>query len=107
MKRSLVTATLVALALTAATVASAGTVRQERREARQNARIAQGVRSGQLTRHETARLLAGQAHVDRLEARARANDGRIGPRERARIERAQDRQSRVIHRLKHNRRVAA
>lgn len=104
MKRSLVIA-LLALAL-AATAASAGTVRQECREARQHARIAQGVRSGQLTRAETARLLAGQARIDRMQIRARAGDGRIGPRERARIERAQDRQSRVIRRLKHNGRGA-
>ncbi len=106
MKRSLVVVLIAALAATFATTAFAGTVRQERREARQSARIAQGVRSGALTRAETARLLRGQAHVDRLQARARANDGHIGPRERARIEQVQDRQSRVIRRLKHNGRVA-
>ncbi len=106
MKRMLVILVLAAIAAGSATSALAGTVRQERREARQTARIAQGARCGQLTRGETARLLRGQARVDRMEARALANDGRIGPRERARIERAQDRQSRVIHRLRHNRRGA-
>jgi hypothetical protein len=98
---------LVAAALAAlSTAASAGTVRQERREARQEARIAHGLRSGALTRGEAARLMRGQARIDRMQLRARANDGVIGPRERARIERAQDRQSRAIWRLEHNRRVA-
>jgi hypothetical protein len=42
--------------------------------------------------------------VDRLERRA-AFDGVVTPRERFRMERAQDRQSHRIARLKHNRRV--
>ena len=91
------------LALLAATTASAGTAtpRIERREARQQARIHQGVRSGELTRGEARRLEMGQRHVDRMEDRAKA-DGRVTPRERVRISRAQNRQSRHIARLKHN-----
>jgi hypothetical protein len=106
MKRT-VSLLLIAAALAAfATASYAGTVREERREANQQARIAQGARSGALTPRETARLERGQAHVDRMEARAKANDGKIGPVERNRIERAQNRQSRRIHRLKHNARVS-
>jgi hypothetical protein len=51
------------------------------------------------------RLRAGQRHVDRLERRAEWN-GVVTPRERLRMDRAQDRQSRRIWRLKHNRREA-
>ena len=84
-----------------ASAAMAGTPRIDRREARQHVRIAQGRCSGQLTRAELWRLRGGQRQVRRMERRASA-DGVFGPRERWRIERAQDRQSRSIYRLKHN-----
>ncbi|MCC6350381.1 MAG: hypothetical protein IT347_12410 [Candidatus Eisenbacteria bacterium] len=86
-----------------ATIASAGTAtpRVDRREARQTARIHQGVRSGELTRGEARSLRAGQRHVHRIERRAKA-DGNVSARERAHLNRAQNRQSRHIHRLKHN-----
>jgi hypothetical protein len=60
--------------------------------------------SGQLTRGERARLNAGQRHVYRMERRA-GRDGVFTRHERMRIERAEDRQSRRIYRLKHNRRM--
>ena len=94
------TLTLAALAATMA-FAQTATPRIERREARQDARIHQGVRSGELTPGEAARLRAGQRHVDRMEGRAKA-DGVVTPRERARIGRAQNNESRRIYRLKHN-----
>jgi hypothetical protein len=84
--------------------ASAGTARMDDREHRQHDRIAQGVRSGDLTRAEARRLRRGQRRVHRMEGRA-MEDGRVSPRERRRIEEAQDRQSRAIHRLRHNRRA--
>ena len=94
------------IAALTATMASAqpgqtATPRIDRREARQDARIHQGVRSGELTRGEAARLRAGQRHVDRMDSRAKA-DGVVTPRERARIGRAQNIESRRIHRLKHD-----
>lgn len=103
MKRT-VTLLLTAAALAAfASIAFAGpnTPRADRREARQAARIHQGVASGQLTPAEAARLRAGQRHIHRMERRAKA-DGHVSVRERARLERAQDQQSRAIARLKHN-----
>lgn len=98
---------VAAIAALTAVTAQAGTLtpRVERRELRQHARIQQGVRSGELTRGEASRLRAGQRHVDRLERRAAFNDV-VTPRERARMDRAQDHQSRRIWRLKHNRREA-
>ena len=96
---------LTVLSLAAfASIAAAGTARIDRREVRQKNRIDQGVASGQLTVRETARLDAGQAHVERMEARAKA-DGVVGPGERSRIRQAQRHESRTIHRLKHNARV--
>jgi hypothetical protein len=106
MKRLVTLILFAALTVVSVNVASAdvSTPRVDRREARQHARIHQGVRSGELTRGEAMRLRAGQGHVRRMERRA-VSDGRVGPRERARLERAQDRQSRRIYRLKHNARV--
>ncbi len=94
------TLTLAALTATMASAQTA-TLRIDRREARQDARIHQGVCGGELTRGEAARLRAGQRHVGRMESRAKA-DGVVTPRERARIGRAQNIESRRIHRLEHN-----
>jgi uncharacterized membrane protein YebE (DUF533 family) len=109
MKRKLIT--LVALAATLALCAVAAhaegtaTPVAKHRQVRQQRRIAQGVKSGQLTPHETARLEHGQAHVARVEARAKA-DGNVTPAERAHIQHAQNVQSRRIYRAKHNQRTA-
>ena len=94
---------VAAAAALAAPVARADTFtpRVDRREMRQHARIQQGVRSGGLTRGEAARLRAGQRHVHRMEARDK-RDGIVTPRERIQLNRAQNRQSRHIARLKHN-----
>ena len=90
-------------ALTAATAdAQTLTPRVDRREARQHARIRQGVRSGELTPREAARLRAGQVHVRRMEHRAKS-DGVVTLGERVRLNRAQNR--RIAH-LKHNRRAS-
>ena len=88
-------------AVAAVASAQTATPRIDRREARQHARIHEGVRSGELTRGEAGRLRAGERHVDRMETRAK-DDGVVTPRERARIGRAQNRESRRIYRLKHN-----
>ena len=103
MKRILRVLVLATLLTTTAGLASASTAtpRVDRREARQHARIRQGVASGRLTPGETARLRTGQHHVRAMERRAKA-DGVVMPGERARIARAQNRQSRQIFRLKHN-----
>jgi len=85
-------------------VAQPVTPRVDRREARQHARIQQGVKSGELTPGEAMKLRAGQQHVKRVERRAKA-DGVVTPGERRQLNRTQNRQSRRIYRLKHNDRV--
>ncbi len=103
MKRITMIILAVALMVSVAGVAAAQTCprQSERRAMRQELRIRQGVRSGQLTRRETVRLRQGQRHIRSMELRARA-DGRVGPRERVRMHRALDRQRARIWRLKHN-----
>lgn len=71
------------------------------RNAIQEARISQGLKSGSLSEQEAARLERGQAHVERKEARAGA-DGRVGAVEEHSIQRTENRQSRRIFRKKHN-----
>jgi hypothetical protein len=72
------------------------------REHRQERRIAQGVRSGELTRREAARLQAEQARLRVYEAFARRSGGELTARERARLQHALNRTSRDIYRQKHD-----
>ena len=98
--------TLIAL-LTLASAAAfaqtpgANTPRVDQREARQQARIAQGAASGSLTAHETQRLEKEQAHIDTAEAKAKA-DGTVTAKERRRLAAMQDGANRDIRRKKHN-----
>src|SRR5213596_1537851 len=71
------------------------------RNVNQQQRIEQGIQSGQLTNREAGKLERGQARVDRAEARAGA-DGRVGPNEQRRIQKAENRQSKRIYREKHD-----
>ncbi len=71
------------------------------RNANQQARINQGIRSGQLTNREAGSLERGQAHVDRSEANA-ARNGNINAREQARTQGKQNHQSGRVYRKKHN-----
>jgi hypothetical protein len=72
------------------------------REHRQRERIRAGVQDGSLTRPEAHRLGRQQVRIERLERRMRADDGRLGPRERARLDGALDRGSARIYRQRHD-----
>ena len=75
------------------------------REHRQEQRIDQGVRSGALTRSEDMRLQRREAGLQRYEARARyQHRGHLTRYERRHLQRAENRDSRLIYRLKHNHR---
>jgi len=77
----------------------------ERRDARNEQRIHDGIRDGSLTRAEVNQLQRGQDRIDRYEARARS-DGVVTPYERNRIEQMQNRESRQIYADRHNDRTA-
>lgn len=84
-------------------LAIAGTTHAQRIENRkdnQQARIANGVRSGELTASETARLGAREASLNRQIRRDRLDGGGLTPTERARIAREQNALSRSIARQK-------
>lgn len=71
------------------------------RNANQEQRIASGLKNGSLTQREAGRLERGQSHVDRKEAAA-ARDGHVSAGEQHRIQHSENRQSRRIHRQKHD-----
>jgi hypothetical protein len=81
--------------------AQPATPRIDQREANQERRIQQGVKSGELTPRETARLQAEQGRIQKTEAKAKA-DGKVTPRERERIGHLQNQASRDIRREKHD-----
>lgn len=95
---------LAAALLVIAAPVYAGTPVLDRREHHQVQRIKQGVRSGELTRRETAQLVKGQYQLRRMEARVKS-DGEITPRERARLQHKANVESRKIYRQKHDNQV--
>jgi hypothetical protein len=72
------------------------------RNVNQQERIKQGVKSGELTHHEAAKLERGQSRVERHEANA-GRDGSVNRREQQRVQTAENRQSRRIYNEKHDR----
>ena len=71
------------------------------RNANQQARINQGVKSGSLTKAEAGQLEKGQARVAHKEAVAGAN-GHVGAGEQAHVQHAENVQSRKVYNKKHN-----
>jgi hypothetical protein len=97
---ALIAATLTAgTAVLAAAPASADEI--DWRQHRQQQRIEQGVRSGEINRWEYRRLQGEQARIAELERRA-ARDGHIDRYEREQIRQAQNDASRNIYRQSHD-----
>lgn len=73
----------------------------DQRQQNQRQRIRQGARSGELTKAETGEALQDQRQIRRAERRAKA-DGDVTARERARLQRKQNKASRELRRNKHD-----
>jgi hypothetical protein len=71
------------------------------RDVNQENRVEQGLKSGQLSTGEAAKLERDEARIDRMETHA-IKDGTLSPREAARIQRAQNQESARINRLDNN-----
>ena len=100
--------TLAPVAMTAQTTPTPSrhnhNIRQ--RQVNQQRRINQGVKSGQLTRHEARTLMRQHRAINRETRAMRAqNNGRLTRQDRKTIHRQQNRESRRIYRKKHNARV--
>jgi len=103
MKTSFAAALAAALLLTSSSAfAEDGTPRAHQRQQRQQHRIEQGMRRGDVTRREAQRLHRGHMNIRREIARAKA-DGVVTRAERARIARLQNIESRRIWRQRHDR----
>jgi hypothetical protein len=74
-----------------------------KRAENQQDRIAQGIKSGQLTAGEAAHLESNEAKINKEVRNDRAaNGGKLTPQEKAQVNRQQNRMSRQIHRDRHN-----
>jgi len=76
----------------------------DKRQANQQKRIEQGVASGQLTKREATRLEKRETKLeaDKLAAKA---DGKVTPQERKQLQKEANRDSKAIHREKHDKQV--
>ncbi len=73
------------------------------REGNQQAGIANGVKSGQLTPHETRNLEKREGHINQeVRNDRKANGGRLTPEEHQQVNRQQNNASRAIYNDKHN-----
>lgn len=104
MKSTITVAMMVALALSAVAAQADATTRDPRVNARQHnqrERIQQGVRSGELTRHEARNVAEDQRDIRQLE-RAYKSDGELTAAERLDLRHEQNQASREIYREKHD-----
>ena len=85
-----------------AAMAQSTTSRFDQRQANQERRIDQGIRSGALTAQEAALLEQGQDRLQAKENRVKA-DGVVTAQERARLKHAENVQSRRTYSAKHDR----
>lgn len=93
---------LLPLSASAQTSAATNTPNIDQRQQNQQQRIDQGIQSGSLTTPEANRLERGETHIQTMEAKAKS-DGNVTPRERARLEHAENKESTRIYRQKHDR----
>lgn len=94
--------TLTALLLTATFCdAQTATPRVTKRQIHQQQRIKEGVKSGELTKAEAAKLEAREAKIQHDKKMAKS-DGVVTPQERAKLHREENRTSRAIYRQKHD-----
>ncbi len=75
--------------------------RHDRRQFKQKKRIANGVKSGELSKKESRKLIRGQRRINRTEKRFEA-DGELTAKEKIILEKKQDIQSKRIYKKKHN-----
>lgn len=88
-----------------ASAQSTATPNVSKRQVQQQKRIAEGVRSGELTAKETANLETREAKIQ-ADKRAAKADGVVTTAERAKLQAEENRASRKIYQKKHNDRTA-
>ena len=99
--KNILAALILSLSFTTISFAHTKTPVINNRQDHQQERISQGLRSGNLSAREAARLEANQAKIQHDKKEAKSN-GIVTNRERAKIEQEQNRASSHIYRAKHN-----
>ena len=99
----IIAVTGLALALAAPAFAQTATPGIDKRERNQQRRIDQGVKSGELTKGEAARLEKEQGKIRAEEAAMKA-DGKVTKEERKELHKDLNKASKDIARAKHNER---
>lgn len=94
-------AVAIALAFTGSAFAQTATPNIDKRQANQEKRIEQGVKSGELTPKETANLEKREAKLQTDKEKAKA-DGVVTKKERAKLQHEANRDSKAIYRQKHD-----
>lgn len=102
MKRMSTILLLAALALSVSVVVAQETPRVDARQKAQKERIKEGMKSGELTKPEAQKIVRQQKAVQKMEEKAKS-DGVVTPKERARLQKAQQRTSKEIARQKNDR----
>lgn len=74
---------------------------ETQRDVNQQDRIENGLKSGELNSREASKLEAGEARIDRQEARD-MKDGTLSASEKARLQREQNAESKAIYNQKHD-----
>jgi lipopolysaccharide export LptBFGC system permease protein LptF len=100
MKKKLFLLGLLFIGFSAGSFAQATPV-SNKKQRNQTKRIIHGVKTGELTKSETKKLVEQQVHINRTKRRAKA-DGKVTRRERREIKRKQHRASANIYHKKHN-----
>lgn len=95
MKHRILLASLLAALGTAGAFAQTTAATSVQRDVNQQTRIENGLKDGSLTTREAGKLEHEEAQVDHLQAKDLKN-GKLSPRERAQLRRAQDKASRDI-----------
>lgn len=95
----------VTLAFAGSAFAQTATPGIDKRQANQEKRIEQGVKSGELTKREAARLEKREDKLQKDKEKAQA-DGVVTKKERRQLNREANRDSKAIARQKHDRQKA-
>lgn len=106
-KLGIITAAAMILGLAGSSFAQTYHHRQQyninKRQARQQKRIEEGVQNGRLTPRETQSLIRREAKISDREAKYRASGGKLTLKERAKLERDLNRENRSIYHQNHDR----
>src|SRR4051812_8169508 len=91
----------ITLAFAGSAFAQTATPNLDKRQANQEKRIAQGVKSGELTTKEANRLEKREVKLEADKQKAKA-DGVVTKKERVKLQKEADRDSAAIYRQKHD-----